>query len=438
MYASRMVDDPTNPDPFAVLAKEDPSQLIEFVEQLQNAVDLSAVDADRMAQRIDKLEDDREQLRSRLDQTRDQLATIRSHPFGRLASRLTRAAPRPDIHTADPDTSEPTQGEGNLRVASILDEISDACWSPEFNNVRLVRQSWRKQIESSPPDLLFVESAFNGVDGSWGRRVAHFGGPHTELVELVEHFQNLGIPTVFWNKEDPVNYAWFIGAASLFDHVFTVDSHQVPRYRQQLGHERVHVLPFAAQPTLHFPPPSGAHRTGSVAFAGSYYARKHAERRKQMDMLLVPALEFGLEIYDRMGDTEDPRFAWPERFRSCIVGSVPYAEMGDVYRKHKLFLNVNTVTNSPSMCARRVFELAATGTPIVSGPSRALEAMIPPGIVAVVNSSEDASQAIRRILDEPSGQSTQAGPEWIADGHTYGHRLATITEVLESSIAPPG
>jgi len=422
------VEHPVVPDPFAALAEEDSDQLVEFIEQLQNAVDLSEANVARTDGRISKVEADREILRSRLDLARDELSRIQSHPLGRLASRLTRLEDRPDSRSTDATISDPIVGDHALRVATILDEISDACWSPEFTNTRLLRQSWQEQIESAPPDLLFVESAFNGFDGSWARRVAHFGGPHDDLAKVVSFCRDLGIPTVFWNKEDPVNYAWFIGAASLFDHVFTVDADQIPRYCQQLGHERVHVLPFAAQPKLHFPPQSDTARTNSVGFAGSYYARKHAQRRAQMDMLLTPALEFDLDIYDRMDRPADPRFAWPDLFRSRIVGSVPYTEMGDVYRRYKVFLNVNTVTDSPTMCARRIYELAATGTPIVSGPSEAVAALVPPGVVAIASSAGEARDALRSILNDPLSRTTKwgTGPEWIASGNTYSDRMHRI------------
>jgi len=432
-----VVDQPSTSDLYTVLASEDLSQLIEFIEQLQNAVDRSEAEAGRLAARIVKLEADRATLRARLDDTRQQLASIRSHPLGRIASRSTRTVTESDTTPPQHDSAPTPRSENRLCVATILDEISDACWSPEFNNVRLARSSWRAQLESSTPDLLFVESAFAGVDGSWARRVAHFGQAHDDIAELVSTCRDRGIPTVFWNKEDPVNYAWFVGAASLFDHVFTVDGDQIPRYRDQLGHNRIHVLPFAAQPRLHSPPTPGTVRERSLAFAGSYYARKHAERRDQIDMLLVPALEFGLDIYDRMNRSDDERFAWPERFRSSIVGAVPYAEMGNVYRRYKVFLNVNTVTGSPTMCARRVFELAATGTPVVSGPSEAIEAMVPREVAYIARSTGTARDLISGLLDDPDGQAKASvvGPQWVRESHTYAHRLETILEIAAPSIA---
>jgi glycosyl transferase family 1 len=419
------MSDMTDTDPLDSLSEERVDQLVEFIEQLQAMVDSSEQRVADLERRVNKLVEDRETLRQRVATAQAELSTARRGRRRPVVGRSASLSPADDIlpHETQVDGDSTDSG---IRVATILDPISDACWSPEFTNIRLSRHTWSEQLEVSDPELLLVESAFAGVDGSWSKRIARFGRPHVDLVQLVEACRGLGIPTVFWNKEDPVNFGWFIGAASLFDRVFTVDADQIPRYVRDLSRRSVGLLPFAAQPTLHYPPADQSERTGQVGFAGSYYARKHADRRRQMDMLLTPAISFDLEIFDRMGLSPDPRFQWPERFRERVVGSVPYAEMGDVYRRYKAFINVNTVTASPTMCARRVFELAAADTPIVSGPSRAIELMVPPGIAHIARSEPDVTAALQAILFDTGGHERGAGPAWIAEGHTYAERLDTI------------
>ena len=421
-------------DLYRTLDGKSTEELIEFIEQLQHAVDAADQLAQRRLDRIEKLERDREILRKRLAEATRLLRRYREHPAGRLTAKLLRTETSAEPPDATPEPSLALAQSGldrspdRLRVATILDGISDACWSPEFENIRLTRETWDQALQDAAPDVLFVESAFGGSDGSWARRIAHFGSPHPDLAALVAAARNNGVPTVFWNKEDPVNYEWFVAAASLFDHVFTVDSNQIDRYRSDIEHTRVLPLPFAAQPELHHPPDPAQHRVGSVGFAGTYYARKHAHRRERMEMLLGPALEHDLEIYDRMFGTDDPRFTWPPEFRPHVVGSVPYPEMGDVYRRHRAFINVNTVTDSPTMCARRIFELAACATPIVSDYAMALD-YVPQGVVTVVNSAAEAA-AVYSGLDEHPPAISHLGPEWIASGHTYGDRWRTITEQL--------
>jgi len=421
------VNDPQQFDLYRTLANEDVDQLVEFIEQLQNAIDAADEASARRLQRVEKLESDRELLRARLNTANTVLRRYREHPAGRITARLLREPEptipiEPESAAVAPATAKPA---GTMRVATILDEISDACWSPEFENVRLERATWIEDLRQFEPDVLFVESAFSGSDGSWARRIAHFGAPHHDLVELVTAAQAMDIPTVFWNKEDPVNYGWFVGAASIFDHVLTVDANQVARYAHDIDVASIGVLPFAAQPTMHHPQLQVGGRNDRVAFAGSYYARKHAARRDQMTMLLEPAIDLGLDIFDRMHGLDDPRFSWPSPLDACVVGSVPYREMGDVNRTYGVFANVNTVTNSPTMCARRVFELAACGTPIVSGPSLAVERMVPEDVATVVQSRTEARKAYEVAL---GSSGSTAGPEWVADGQTYGDRWRAVVE----------
>src|SRR3546814_9441269 len=101
--------------------------------------------------------------------------------------------------------------------------------------------------------MLFLESAWNGNNGAWRLHMTKEKRPSAELRALVEWCRAEGIPTVFWNKEDPPNYDVFIETAKLFDQVFTVDADRIPVYHQDLGHDRVALLPFAAQPRLHNP-----------------------------------------------------------------------------------------------------------------------------------------------------------------------------------------
>ena len=131
-----------------------------------------------------------------------------------------------------------------------------------------------------PPDLLFVESAWRGNDDRW-RDV--LGSRHTALmqplVDLVGWCRERGIPTVFWNKEDPPHFGRFVDTAALFDHVFTVDGDCVPRYCEILGHERVDVLPFGAQPQIHNPIAVPGGRMHDVAFAGTYFSLEPGQAR---------------------------------------------------------------------------------------------------------------------------------------------------------------
>ena len=62
---------------------------------------------------------------------------------------------------------------------------------------------------------------------------------------------------------------------------------------------------------------------------------------------------------------------FPATLAERVVGSLPYRNLLTAYKNYKVFLNVNSVVDSPSMCARRIFEITAAGTPVISTPSEA-------------------------------------------------------------------
>ena len=317
-----------------------------------------------------------------------------------------------------------------LRAAVILDDFSMLAWSHEFETVAVTPQGWREQLTATPVDLLLVESAWHGNKAAWQYQLTGSQAPSPALRELVEHCREIGIPSVFWNKEDPPHFEDFLETARLFDQVFTTDVTLLPRYREELDHDHVGVLPFAAQSAVHNPVrPKHGHQARDVAFAGMYFAHKFPERREQMDLLLGGALdasatmETGLEIFSRfLGD--DERYQFPGALGERVVGSLSYDRMLSAYQAYKVFLNVNSVVTSPSMCARRIFEISASGTPVVSTPSPAIGEFFAPGEVPIAEDREDAAHVVRALVRSPElrDRTVHLAQRRIWDRHTYTHR----------------
>lgn len=317
-----------------------------------------------------------------------------------------------------------------LRAAVILDDFSMLAWSHEFETVAVTPKGWREQLTAMPVDLLLVESAWHGNKDAWQYQLTGSQAPSPALRDLLEHCREIGIPSVFWNKEDPPHFGDFLETARLFDQVFTTDVTLLPRYREELGHDRVGVLPFAAQSAVHNPVrPKHGHQARDVAFAGMYFAHKFPERREQMDLLLGGALdasatmETGLEIFSRfLGD--DERYQFPGALGERVVGSLSYDRMLTAYQAYKVFLNVNSVVNSPSMCARRIFEITASGTPVVSTPSPAIGEFFTPDEVPIAEDREDAAHVVRALVRSPElrDRTVHLAQRRIWDHHTYTQR----------------
>ncbi|MFJ3404448.1 glycosyltransferase [Promicromonospora sp. NPDC090134] len=324
-------------------------------------------------------------------------------------------------------------GPRNVRVGVILDDFSRLAFAPEWDQVALTPQTWRDKLATGL-DLLFVESAWNGNAGAWQYHLTGTSAPRSAFVELVEACRAAGVPTVFWNKEDPVHFADFLDAARLFDRVYTTDVDRVPAYAEALGHDRVGVLEFAAQPAIHNP--VRLHGRGperDVAFAGMYFAHKYPERREQMDLLLgaaldvSPKMEHGLEIFSRFRG-KDEKYQFPAPLDGRVVGSLDYDRMLTAYREYKVFLNVNSVVGSPSMCARRIFEITASGTAVVSTPSAAVGEYFPGDEVFVAETREAGAHTIRALVRSPElrDRAVHKGQRRIWREHTYAARSQKV------------
>ena len=333
-----------------------------------------------------------------------------------------------------------------VRVAVIADDFTRLALGYEWEQVEITPEDWRElTLDGDRPivDLLFVESAWHGNGDAWQYHLTGTSAPRPAFVELVQTLRGAGVPTVFWNKEDPVHYADFLASARLFDHVFTTDSNRLADYRRDLGHDRVGVLPFAVQPAIHNPiRPRSGHASRDIGFGGMYFAHKYPERREQMDLLLgaadrvSPRMAHGLEIFSRyLGG--DERYQFPSPLDERVVGSLDYRQMLSAYRAFKVFLNVNSVVDSPSMCARRVFEITACGTPVVSTPSPAIENFFPRDEVIQVDDQQDAEWMLRALVRSPElrDRMVHAAQRRIWSEHTYGHRVDDV--LTAAGVAAP-
>ena len=325
------------------------------------------------------------------------------------------------------------------KVASVMDTFTYSNLSTECNLQQLTPSNWRHELEQNKPDFLFVESAWQGKDKLWRNRVIYSGAiACVELFKLLLWCKNKAIPTVFWCKEDPPHFKHFVGTARYFDYIFTTAQECIEDYKKTCGHDRVYPLLFAAQPKLQNPVLE-VPRNNRICFAGTYHNHKYKPRTDKLCMLLRTAKNFGLDIYDRsinasMEKRKNCQF--PPEFNSNILGSLEFDQMNKAYRRYKVFLNVNSVADSMTMFARRVFELLASGTPVVSNYSKGIEYFFG-DIVQMVETEEETQRAIERLLyDEEYWRRVSArGVRAVMRKHTYRHRFHEVLEILGVDIA---
>ena len=177
-----------------------------------------------------------------------------------------------------------------IKVALISDQFTHDSFKFEFNIIEIKPENWFEIFEKETPDIFFCESTWhgycNGENGVWSGKIEKYDLPEENrsiLFEILEYCKKNNIPTIFWNKEDPVYYRsngeFFTDTASRFDYLFTSAEEVIEDYKKDFNHENVYPLMFAGQPKLFNPLKFSDEEIDDVVFAGSYY-KHHKERVK--------------------------------------------------------------------------------------------------------------------------------------------------------------
>ncbi|TWH28751.1 MULTISPECIES: FkbM family methyltransferase [unclassified Aminobacter] len=320
-----------------------------------------------------------------------------------------------------------------LRVACIMDEFTYHSYLPECDLHALTPGDWENELNTGKPDFLLIESAWRGKDESWGSKVGH--ASH-ELQSIIAWCRERGVPSVFWNKEDPVHFQTFLNTASLFDFVFTTDIDCIHRYKGALGHDRVYLLPFACQPRLNNPIEI-YERKDAFCFAGAYYAR-YPSRTRDLDNFVSTLSDYRpLEIYDRNYGKDHPDYQFPDQYQPYIVGTLPFDQIDKAYKGYRYAINLNSINQSQTMFARRVFELLASNTITASNYSRGVRLLFGDLVVT----SNEGSEIIRKLeaiaeSDSNLDKFRLAALRKVMREHTYEDRLAYIVAKLKGEAMP--
>lgn len=321
-----------------------------------------------------------------------------------------------------------------LKVAAIMDEFTRASFAPECNLLSLSVDRWNDELEAFKPDMLFIESAWRGKDDRWGNKVGHLS---SEVQGVLAWCRAHKVPTAFWNKEDPIHFETFLNTARLFDHVFTTDIDCIPRYKAALAHDRVHLLPFACQPALSNPIEQ-YERKDAFCFAGAYYVR-YPDRTRDLGNFVSHLAEYRpVEIYDRNFGKDDPNYQFPPEYQPFIVGTLPFSEIDKAYKGYRYAINLNSIKQSQSMFARRVFELLASNTLTISNFSRGVRTLFGDLVIT----SDSGPEIVRRLQAlESSPQRAAllrlAGLRKVMQEHTYQDRLAFVVGHLQGRPLEP-
>ncbi|MGF7022914.1 glycosyltransferase family protein [Brachybacterium tyrofermentans] len=314
-----------------------------------------------------------------------------------------------------------------LTIGIVADTFTFNAVSSTLRTVRLPRVGWEQVLQDTSIDAVLVESAWSAPGEPWYHGVAYHGEDEAaDLRAILRHARELGIPTLFWNREDPVHLRSFLVPAADFDTVLTTDAECIPKYQSTVPSRTrvVASMPFFADPRVMHPLIPGEeqadvleedgsvgidelhHRAAAqsrgekVAYAGTYYGDRYPRRTEELRGIMEAAAPIGLVIYDRQATVEGSRYQLPPELAPFSRGGVAAEQMPSVYRRHPVHLNVNSVEDSPTMFSRRVVEIAASGSVVLSGTGRGVRNVLGDAFPVLEGQSQWTEQ-LERLGSEP-------------------------------------
>ncbi len=315
-------------------------------------------------------------------------------------------------------------------VAAICDEMTWKNLQKECKVISLTPANWKEVFWKERPDVFFCESAWTGLleqKECWHGQIYRnhnllFENRKT-LFSILKFCNRYQIPTVFWNKEDPTFFSHrrydFKDTALRFDWIFTTAKECVEKYKA-LGHKQVEVMMFGFSPYL-FHPLGCLPKERKAIFAGSWYAEEK-ERCEALTQIFDMVLEqdIPLTIYDRQSGTIKEGRTYPEKYRPYVRKALPFEALGNEFKHVRYAININTVTESETMFARRVLECMAMNTILISNESVGMRKLFPKGIWFL--GEEMSEEGIEKICDE--------NREQIFCSHTNEKRLTELFEKI--------
>jgi glycosyltransferase involved in cell wall biosynthesis len=256
---------------------------------------------------------------------------------------------------------------GVIADESMFNFYKDSCEEVHY----LSPSNYWDVLNNHSLDAVIYVTCWKGLEGDEWRGIKFREEPKHALEDILSYCKATRIPAVFQSIEDPSNFDYFLPVASKFDHVFTTDINCIEKYKAALEHENVYYGEYGANPIINNPIGSFRHNLPRALFSGSYPER-YPERTRDMKMVFdsFEDAENTLTIIDRNFDSND--FEYPEKYQTSIIGPLPHDLLQKVHKLFRYSINFNSIKNSPTMCAMRIYELQAQGKPLISNYAKSV------------------------------------------------------------------
>ncbi|CAD2078931.1 glycosyltransferase [Jeotgalicoccus meleagridis] len=313
----------------------------------------------------------------------------------------------------------------NIHIGLIADEFLYNSFK-DVANVDYI--SRHERFDYKNYDFVIFATTWRGIDQSWLGSSSANGPIRRQMIDLAEEYNRRGIPTVFYSKEDPVNYNLFKSLAKHCQYIYTSASEMVRLYKKYTSNENVGVLQFGVNPLIHNPVGTRSDISNEykdeVLFAGSWLT-KYPVRMTETSRLFKSIIKENvpLTIIDRNLELQDPRYQFPEEFIPYLTPPVNHEFLMKLHKIFRWSINMNSVKYSNTMFANRVYELQAFGNILLSNYNTGINNQFPN--VRMINAPDDF-KVIHNTSDEDLKELQAKSIRTVMKEHTTYHRIMQI------------
>ncbi|MGO1183576.1 MAG: glycosyltransferase [Micrococcaceae bacterium] len=423
-----------------------------------NAVDTADLRAGTLAQRLSSIA----QRKHDLGELRDHHRALSDHvasPYFRHAAEADETSPWPAANAQDylerqQAIAAPVQRKVSdwLTDAAQLPSVLSPHWDRLYGTrigiiadqelistlegsvelVAITPENYAQQLAEI--DLLLVTSTWVGIDDAWSG-LADLRSPLRDLVvkSIMRGARDRGVPVAFWSTEDPLGFTHFRRFAVHADHVFTTAAESVPAYEKILRTGApVHVLPLGVNPRQHHPLGCMRHEEHSFLLSGPWDRVEYPERRFAGEHILDGLVQAGadLTILDALlEDTEVGLEArYPDRYLPHLHPALSTEQTAQLQRLLPLGVALNADAESQTAFDRRLLELQATGTMILSNYNAGVNTQFPH--VQMPDGPVDVAQIVEQLSPETIREAQVAGIRAAFSSNTAADRIGQLLDAV--------
>lgn len=318
----------------------------------------------------------------------------------------------------------------DLNIGIICDEFMYYSLKDSANFTYLTYQEDIKVDNSL--DFILIVSSWRGIDGSWEYVANPKGTKREVLIQLIKKYNDASIPTVFYSKEDPVNYDRFISIAQECKFIYTSAIEIVDKYKEDTGNENVDYLQFSINPMYHNPLGKNLENLLSknqVVFAGSWmkkYPVRNIETKEIFDGVLCSKAD--LNIVDRNFNRNLVDYQFPYFYSPYVSETIDHEKLMKLHKATTWGINLNSVKYSNTMFANRIYELQAMGNLILSNYSMGVNNKFPH--IFLVHDKQDVVSVINKTTDKERLETIAKSISDVMLNHSAFHRVKKIAKNL--------